>query len=97
MYNDIYTYYFGLENSLCLKYNIHDLLKILNSVSSYVHSSNVAGPYELVEDYSKRLYPQKYPNGAFRGVIMVPDWPDDQCDALRIAHVADSIIINEQI
>ena len=97
MYNDIYTYYFGLEGSLCRKYNIHDLLKILNSIAAYVHNSNVAGPYELIEDYSKRLYPQKYPNGAFRGVVMIPDWPEEQCDALKIAHVADTVIVNEQI
>lgn len=97
MYNDIYTYYFGLDGSLCRKYNIHDLLKILNSIAAYVHNSNVAGPYELIEDYSKRLYPQKYPNGAFRGVVMIPDWPNEQCDALKIAHVADTVIVNEQI
>ena len=51
----------------------------------------------MVEDFSKRIYPQKYPNGAFRGICMVPDWPDGDYEALKIAHVADSIIVNEQI
>ena len=57
IYPDIYAYYYGTEYSLCQKYNIHDLVKILNAVSAYVHNSNVAGPYELVEDFSKRIYP----------------------------------------
>ena len=57
IYPDIYAYYYGLDGSLCTKYNIHDLLKIISAVSAYVNNSNVAGPYELIEDFDKRIYP----------------------------------------
>jgi len=97
IYPDIYAYYYGLDGSLCTKYNIHDLMKIISAVSAYVNNSNVAGPYELIEDFDKRIYPQKYPNGAFRGVVLIPDWPGDGYEALKIAHVADSIIVNERV
>ena len=100
MYNDIYAYYFGHEGALLTKYNIHDILKMLGVVSAYVHSSNIAGPYRLEEDYEKRLGPQKYPNGALRGIVIVPDWPkneDVELSSLRLAHVSDSIVVNEKI
>lgn len=100
LYNDIYAYYFGHEGALLLKYNIHDILKMLGVVAAYIHSSNVAGPYQLVEDYDKRLGPQKYPNGALRGIVIVPDWPteeDVELSSLRLAHVSDQIVVNELI
>ena len=101
LYNDIYAYYFGHEGALLTKYNIHDILKMLGVISAYVHSSNVAGPYQLVEDYDKRLGPQKYPNGALRGIVIVPDWPKnedtDELSSLRLAHVSDQIVVNELI
>lgn len=103
MYPDIYAYYFGMTGALLYKYNIHDIVKMLGQVSAYIHESNVVGPYKLVEDFDKRLYPQKYPNGAFRGIVLVPDYPSaedagvEKFAALRLAHVSDSIIVEEKI
>lgn len=103
MYPDIYAYYFGMENALLFKYNIHDIIRMLGQISAYVHSSNVTGPYTLDEDFDKRLYPQKYPNGAFRGICIVPEFPDpsdaglEKFAAIRLAHVSDSIIVEEKI
>ena len=103
MYPDIYAYYFGMKDALLYKYNIHDIIAMLGQVSAYIHESNVVGPYKLVEDFEKRLYPQKYPNGAFRGIAIVPDYPDateagvEKFAALRLAHVSDSIIVEEKI
>ena len=76
------------------------ILGLCADVSAYVHSSNIAGPYRLEEDYEKRLGPQKYPNGALRGIVIVPDWPkneDVELSSLRLAHVSDSIVVNEKI
>lgn len=99
LYNDIYSYYFGHEGSICTVYNIHDILSMLGAVSAYMNESNVSGPYEMIEDYEKRLYPQKYPNGAFRGIVLIPDWPGDSDDyeALKLNHVADHIVVEEKI
>ena len=103
LYPDIYAYYFGYKGGFLFKYNIHDIIAMLRQVSDYVNSSNIAGPYKLIEDFTKRLGPQKYPNGALRGIVLVPEWPDkeesgiEKFAALRLAHVADSIIVNERI
>ena len=99
MYNDIYSYYWGNEYSIMNKYNIHDILDVLNSVAFYVFDSNVHGPYVLEEDYERRIYNQKYHNGAFRGLVLIPDWNSETNDysVLKLAHVSDYVNIDEQI
>ena len=99
MYNDIYSYYWGNEYSIMNKYNIHDILDVLNSIAFYVFDSNVHGPYVLEEDYERRIYNQKYHNGAFRGLVLIPDWNSETNDysVLKLAHVSDYVNIDEQI
>lgn len=94
LYNDVYTYYWGNEYSILNKYNINDIIEILNEISEYVAKSNIIGrPRIMYEDFAKRIYNQKYFNGAFRGIVLIPDWPSDLDDysVLRIAHVPDYI------
>lgn len=98
-YPDLYSYYFGLEDAICEKYNIHDILKMLAEISTYIHECNIQGPYLLQEEFCKRVGPQKYPNGAMRGVIIIPDWSGDHSDyePIRVAHVPDTIPVYEEV
>jgi hypothetical protein len=94
LYNDVYTYYWGNEYSILNKYNINDIIEILNEISEYIAKSNIIGrPRLMYEDFAKRIYNQKYFNGAFRGIVLIPDWPSelDDYSVLRIAHVPDYI------
>ena len=99
MYNDIYQYYWAEEYGILNKYNIHDVIKLLQTTIDYVNDSNVSGPYRLVEDYDKRIYPTKYPNGAFRGMVLIPDWNEatDAFSCIKLNHVSDNIFIDEKI
>ena len=99
LYPDIYAYYWGNNYSILNVYNIHDIYMLLLEISKYVHQSNVSGPYMLVEDYCKRIYNQKYPNGAMRGVLIIPDWSEfsDEFSVLKVAHVSDYINLDEKI
>lgn len=53
----------------------------------------------MPEDFAKRIYNQKYFNGAFRGIVLIPDWPSDLDDysVLRVAHVPDYIYKQQKI
>lgn len=99
MYPDIYAYYWGNEYSILNTYNIHDIFMLLLEISKYVHQSNVSGPYMLVEDYNKRILNQKYPNGAMRGLVLIPDWSEftDEFSVLKVAHVSDYVNLDEKI
>lgn len=100
IHNDIYAYYWGNDNySILNNYNIHDIISMLVDISNYILNSNVHGPYVLEEDYDRRLYNQKYQNGAFRGMLLVPDWNSATTDqsVLKLAHVSDYINIDEKI
>ena len=99
MYNDIYQYYWAEEYGILNKYNIHDVIKLLQTTIDYVNDSNVSGPYRLIEDYDKRIYPTKYPNGAFRGMVLIPDWNEatDEFSCIKLNHVSDKVFIDEKI
>jgi hypothetical protein len=98
-YPEIYEYYFGNQYGILNKYNIHDIIKMLNIISNYIYNSNVSGPYILDEDISKRIYNQKYENGAFRGMVLVPDWSSssDGFSVLKLSHVSDYINMFEKV
>lgn len=54
----------------------------------------------MQEEYCKRVLPVKYPNGALRGVVIIPDWPDavDELErTIKVAHVSDTINIEEEV
>jgi len=33
------------------------------------------GPYFCLEDLNRQILSVKYPNGAMRGIVLIPDWP----------------------
>ena len=51
--------------------------------------------YWLREDRHKRIPLMKYPNGAFRGIVLVPDWPSKNDDfeyaSLWINHIKSKV------
>lgn len=98
-YPDLYSYYFGLRNAILLRYNIHDILKILVEISNYIHQANVQGPYRLQEEFCKRVNAQKYKSGAMRGIILIIDWAgmEEDLEALKVAHVPDKITLLEPV
>ena len=100
MYPDVYAYYWGNQYSILQKYNIHDIIEVLGEIAEYIAKTNVsARPHEMAEDIEKRIYNQKYFNGAFRGIGIVPDWPEDASEqsVLMLANVPDYIIRGEKI
>ncbi len=100
MYPDIYAYYWGDNYSILNKYNINDIIEVLNEIAEYVADKNVHGrPQILIEDIDKRIYNQKYMNGASRGILIIPDWPSEADDysVLKLAHVPDYINKLEKI
>lgn len=98
-YNQIYAYYFGNEYGICNFYNIHDIITLLESVAHYVAQCNVGSMYLLVEDNSKQIYSQKYPNGALRGIVIVPEWPAgaNAFASMKLSHVSEHVYIDEEI
>jgi len=53
------------------------------------------GPYFCLEDLNRQILSVKYPNGAMRGIVLIPDWPplDEYAEqrVLLVNHVADKI------
>lgn len=98
-YNAVYAYYFGSEYGICNSYNIHDIIDMMETIAHYVTKSNIGWSYLLLEDCSKRIFSQKYPNGAFRGIVIVPEWPDGASvyTAIKMAHVSEKVYIDEEL
>lgn len=92
-YPEIYDKYFS-EDSILSEYNIHDLVEMFDYIMNYIFSSKINGPHFLLEDLNKRVNAFKYPNGAMRGIVIVPDWPeteDADYKVLLVNHVADQV------
>lgn len=60
--------------------------------------------YTLAEDLSKYVSPMKYPNGAFRGLLLKVTYPEYNSDSItdyqrsiKINHIKDNIITYQQI
>ena len=93
-YPQIYIRYFnlGLE-----KYNINDIVKILDKLQEHIFTmKNTMGPSYCYEDINRRVDYVKYPNGACRGIILIPNWPTDEeyeSSVLWVNHVADKVEI----
>jgi len=89
-YEEIYKKYFG---GLLEGYNIYDIFKILQDMKNYIlYIMTINGPSYCFEDFNKRILNVKYPNGAMRGVVLIPDWPNDSdydYSVLWVNHVAD--------
>ena len=93
-YNEIYIKYF---DGLLAGYNIYDIFKILQEIKNYVlQVININGPSYCFEDFNKRILNVKYPNGAMRGIVIIPDWPNDtdyDYSVLWVNHIADQVEI----
>lgn len=93
-YHTVYVHYFS---NLLDTYNIHDIVKVLEKIQEYIYSvKSTIGKYYCFEDISRRVNCVKYPNGACRGIVLVPNWPnneDYESNVLLINHVADQIEI----
>ena len=69
-------------------YNIVEAIKaLINESKDYYQDL-----YWLKEDIRKRIPLMKYPNGAFRGIVVIPEWPvnnseDYEYSSLWINHV----------
>lgn len=78
-----------------VKYNILDLVKIFDMFKTYIFDAKAAtGPNNCFEDLDKRVNNIKYPNGAMKGCVILPEWPTDEeyeYNVLLVHHVSDKI------
>lgn len=97
-YPEIYKKYFTCP--LCY-YNPYTIYNILTDLKDYIFTQkNASGPSYCYEDLNKRINNIKYPNGALRGIVLIPNWPtDDDYDysVLWVNHVADHLEICEPV
>lgn len=93
-YPEIYKKYF---TGIFSYYNIYDIVKILDEIKTFIFKmKNAMGPSNCYEDLNKRIGCVKYPNGSMRGIVLIPNWPDDKdydTSVLWINHVADQVEI----
>ena len=93
-YIEIYDKFFG---GLLAGYNIYDIFKILQDMKNYIlYIIIINGPSYCFEDFNKRILNFKYPNGAMRGIVIIPDWPNDSeydYSVLWVNHIADQVEI----
>ncbi len=93
-YPEIYKKYF---TGVFSYYNIYDIVKILDEIKSFIFKmKNAMGPSNCYEDLNKRIGCVKYPNGSMRGIVLIPNWPDDEdydTSVLWVNHVADQVEI----
>lgn len=80
-------------------YDVENLYRILDAVKELADEINRSRKfylrqYWLREDCSLRVPLMKYPNGAFRGIVLVPDFPKDSeydyC-SLWVNHIRDTV------
>ena len=94
LYSEVYSKYF---EGLLEGYNIYDIFKILQDMKAYIlYTISITGPSYCFEDLNKRILCKKYPNGAMRGIVLIPDWPNDSdynYSVLWVNHIADTVEI----
>lgn len=97
-YSEIYKKYFTCP--LCY-YNPYTIYNILTDLKDYIFTQkNASGPSYCYEDLNKRINNIKYPNGALRGIVLIPNWPTDddyEYSVLWVNHVADHLEICEPV
>lgn len=84
-------------NDVFMQYNIFDLIEIFDKFVEYIYSvrSN-NGPNNCYEDLNRRVEGIKYKNGAMKGCVILPEWPDSETvehNVLLAHHVSDQIEI----
>ena len=82
--------------------NLNAIYSIVNDLRDWMIATHAyyAPCYWLEEDECKRVPLMKYPNGAFRGVVLIPDWPvnyseDFEYSTLWISHIPNSVRLLE--
>lgn len=77
-------------DNISIIYNIINEIKIkIDNLNDYYKNF-----YWLREDKHRRVSLMKYPNGAFKGIVMIPDWPvngNDEYQALWINHIKSKV------
>lgn len=92
-YKKVYDIFFS---QILMLYNIHDIIKILEMLKLKIMSlKERLGPYFCLEDLNRQILSVKYPNGAMRGIVLIPDWaPLDEYAEQRVLlvnHIADKV------
>lgn len=89
----LFDKYIGDSNvdQLIVIYNIIEQIKNkIDELNEYYKSF-----YWLKEDVHKRIPLMKYPNGAFRGIVLIPDWPNKTDDyeyaSLWVNHIKSKV------
>ena len=73
------------------------LYNIINDIKTHIDELNeyYRDFYWLREDRHKRIPLMKYPNGAFRGIVLIPDWPtktdDYEYASLWVNHIKSKV------
>ena len=88
--DDIINFYLD-DVALEALYNIiNDIKTRINELNAYYRDF-----YWLREDRHKRIPLMKYPNGAFRGIVLIPDWPSKTDDyeyaSLWVNHIKSKV------
>lgn len=87
--------YYTSENP---PYFMHDIVKIYEEMYNYIiQVNNNNSPSACYEDIHRRINSVKYPNGAMRGVVLIPVWPNDSdydMSVIWVNHVADTLDID---
>ena len=90
----------GGEDGGCIDvaYDPKELVEVFKQISEitgvYDMSDDGHRKYFLLENLDLKIDPLKYPNGAMRGLIIAPEYPDgyiDACKPLRVNHVRDYV------
>lgn len=81
--------------------NLNIILTIIQSLKALQEQYDDYYPTQmwLIEDRKKRIPLMKYPNGAFRGIVVVPDFPRDsdyEYSSLWVNHVKDTVNLYEE-
>jgi len=72
--------------------NMRIIADIVESLKAFINETKdyFQEIYWLVENRGRRIPMMKYPNGAFRGIVVIPDWPtnvDYSNQSLMVNHI----------
>ena len=80
--------------------NMFVILNILEELQIIVESQKPIEHIWLKEDILKRIPMMKYVNGAFKGIVLIPDYPktdEYEYQSLWINHIQDTVNLYEEI
>lgn len=90
-YNDDIFNSYDLINIEIIRDMVEEINEKLTDINDYYREV-----YWLREDRHRRIPLMKYPNGAFRGIVMIPDWPvngDGEYSSLWVDHIKSNITL----